>query len=178
MSTTVVNRTPHGRLASASVISFGTLALMTRTVGPEALAVTLLVGSVGVTGATWRPHAPVHRALLVGFATFALAAVVADASVLDPTRMAWSVAIAAAVGEEAFFRGLAHDMLSARLGQAATVGLTAVLFAAVHLSMYGWGAMPVDLTAGLVLGWQRVVTGSWLVPASTHLWANLLVLTS
>jgi hypothetical protein len=36
-------------------------------------------------------------------------------------------------------------------------------------------ALPIDLAAGAVLGWQRWATGSWAVPAVTHVVANLLM---
>ena len=35
-------------------------------------------------------------------------------------------------------------------------------------------AFPVDLGAGLVFGWQRWATGSWVAPAGTHAAANLV----
>jgi hypothetical protein len=35
--------------------------------------------------------------------------------------------------------------------------------------------LPLDLAAGLLLGWQRATTGSWAAPAVTHVVANLLV---
>ena len=50
-----------------------------------------------------------------------------------------------------------------------------MLFAAVHVTVYGLWVLPLDLAAGLLLGWQRQATGSWLVPAVTHAIANLLV---
>jgi membrane protease YdiL (CAAX protease family) len=53
--------------------------------------------------------------------------------------------------------------------------VTAVLFAAVHLPLYGAGALPLNLAAGVLLGWQRWATGSWTAPAATHAIANLLV---
>ena len=56
----------------------------------------------------------------------------------------------------------------------AIVGST-VLFAAVHVSIYGIWVLPLDLAAGLLLGWQRATTGSWAAPAITHVIANLLV---
>jgi len=52
---------------------------------------------------------------------------------------------------------------------------SAVLFAAVHVTVYGLWVLPLDLAAGLLLGWQRRATGSWAVPAVTHAVANLLV---
>jgi hypothetical protein len=33
----------------------------------------------------------------------------------------------------------------------------------------------VDLGAGLLLSWQRWASGTWAVPAATHVAANLLV---
>jgi hypothetical protein len=35
--------------------------------------------------------------------------------------------------------------------------------------------LPIDLAAGLVLSWQRWASGSWRVPAVTHVLANVLV---
>lgn len=50
-----------------------------------------------------------------------------------------------------------------------------MLFAVVHVTVYGAWVLPLDLAAGLVLSWQRWATGSWGVPAVTHVVANLLV---
>jgi membrane protease YdiL (CAAX protease family) len=43
------------------------------------------------------------------------------------------------------------------------------------VTVYGWWVLPIDIAAGLVLAWQRWATGSWKVPAVTHVLANLLV---
>jgi membrane protease YdiL (CAAX protease family) len=80
----------------------------------------------------------------------------------------------AAVAEEAFFRRLVYGALLAAGPVAAVVG-SAVLFAAVHVTVYGVWVLPLDLAAGLLFGWQRQATGSWAVPAATHAAANLLV---
>jgi membrane protease YdiL (CAAX protease family) len=80
----------------------------------------------------------------------------------------------AAVAEEAFFRRLVYGALVAAGPVAAVVG-SAVLFAAVHVTVYGVWVLPLDLAAGLLFGWQRQATGSWTVPAVTHAAANLLV---
>jgi hypothetical protein len=40
--------------------------------------------------------------------------------------------------------------------------------------LYGIAVLPVDLGAGLLLGWQRWATGTWTVPAVTHAAANVL----
>ena len=80
----------------------------------------------------------------------------------------------AAIGEEAFFRRLVFDTLRAGGDAIAVVG-SALLFAVVHLPVYGLWVLPIDLAAGLVLSWQRWATGRWSVPAVTHVVANLLV---
>ena len=80
----------------------------------------------------------------------------------------------AAVAEEAFFRRMVYGALLAAGPVAAVVG-SAVLFAAVHVTVYGVWVLPLDLAAGLLFGWQRQATGSWTVPAVTHATANLLV---
>jgi len=80
----------------------------------------------------------------------------------------------AAVAEEAFFRRLVYGALLAG-GPGLALGGSALLFAAVHVTVYGLWVLPLDLAAGLLFGWQRQVTGSWAVPAVTHAAANLLV---
>lgn len=80
----------------------------------------------------------------------------------------------AAVSEEAFFRRFLYGRLAA-FGAVAAVAATALLFAMVHLPPYGVAAFWVDLGAGLLLSWQRWASGTWTVPAATHLAANLLV---
>ncbi len=80
----------------------------------------------------------------------------------------------AAVAEEAFFRRLCFALLLPAGAVWAVVG-SAVLFAAVHLTTYGAWVLPLDLAAGLVFGWQRLASGSWRVPAMTHVIVNLLV---
>jgi membrane protease YdiL (CAAX protease family) len=78
------------------------------------------------------------------------------------------------VAEEAFFRRLVYGALL-RSGPAAALVGSSVLFAAVHVTVYGAWVLPLDLAAGLLLGWQRRATGSWAVPAVAHVVANLLV---
>jgi membrane protease YdiL (CAAX protease family) len=84
-------------------------------------------------------------------------------------------AIAAAVAEEAFFRRLAYGALL-RWGVPAAIAGSAFTFAIVHVVVWGWRAFPVDLAAGVLLAWQRWVTGSWTAPAITHVAANVLML--
>jgi membrane protease YdiL (CAAX protease family) len=81
----------------------------------------------------------------------------------------------AAVSEEALFRRLAYETLLFA-GPVVAVGGSALLFGLAHVTVYGWWAFPLDVAAGVVLGWQRWASGGWGVPAATHALADLLVL--
>jgi membrane protease YdiL (CAAX protease family) len=80
----------------------------------------------------------------------------------------------AAISEEAFFRRFLYGRLAA-FGAVAAVAATALLFALVHIPAYGMAAFWVDLGAGVLLSWQRWASGTWTVPAATHVAANLMV---
>ena len=79
----------------------------------------------------------------------------------------------AAVSEELFFRRLVYGGL-VRFGPAIAVGGSALLFATLHVPIYGPAVFWVDLGAGLLLSWQRWASGGWGAPAATHLVANLV----
>jgi sodium transport system permease protein len=79
----------------------------------------------------------------------------------------------AAVSEELFFRRLVYGGL-VRFGPAIAVGGSALLFAALHVPIYGPAVFWVDLGAGLLLSWQRWASGGWGAPAATHVVANLV----
>jgi membrane protease YdiL (CAAX protease family) len=79
----------------------------------------------------------------------------------------------AAVAEEAFFRKLVYGWLAPMRAEFAVAG-SALLFALVHVPIYGVAVFWVDLGAGLLFGWQRWASGRWDVPAATHVAANLL----
>ncbi len=120
-------------------------------------------------------HWAVGPAVLLGVVAFALGRVLVGG---HPPSTATGFLILtntlAAIAEEAWFRRLCFGLLAPAGAGVAIVG-SAVLFAAVHVSIYGFWVLPLDLAAGLLLGWQRSVTGSWAAPAVTHVFANLLV---
>jgi membrane protease YdiL (CAAX protease family) len=114
-------------------------------------------------------------ALALGVAAMAVATF-ASGSVI-PVRLGPQALVLnslAALCEEAFFRRFLYGRLAA-FGAVAAVAATALLFALVHLPAYGMAAFWVDLGAGLLLSWQRWASGTWTVPAATHVAANLLV---
>jgi len=118
---------------------------------------------------------PAAAVLAIGIGAFLVGRILVMGSPpASATALAVGLNTLAAVAEEAFFRRLVYGALLASGPGAALVG-SAVLFAAVHVTVYGLWVLPLDLAAGLIFGWQRQATGSWGVPAVTHVVANLLV---
>jgi membrane protease YdiL (CAAX protease family) len=115
--------------------------------------------------------------LAVGAGAFLVGRAVIEAPV-RPSWLALAVALnaLAAVAEEAFFRRYLYGLVAERHGAAVAVAVTAGAFALVHVTVWGWWVLPLDLAAGLVLSWQRAATGRWSVPAATHVLANTLAL--
>ena len=113
--------------------------------------------------------------LLVGAAAFVLGRLLGGGHAPQPLVLrVVALGSLAAVAEEVFFRHFVYDTLRPG-GELVAVAGSAVLFALVHVTVYGWWVLPIDLAAGFVLSWQRWATGSWKVPAVTHVLANLLV---
>jgi membrane protease YdiL (CAAX protease family) len=149
--------------------------------GPAPVLVTLFLVLLTVS-VGWPGTGPAHRGartvpvLALGIGAFAVGRLLAAGSPSPVTATAFILGLntLAAVAEEAFFRRLVYGALLTG-GPVLAVGGSAILFAAVHVTVYGLWVLPLDLAAGLLLGWQRHVTGSWIVPAATHSAANLLV---
>ena len=112
-------------------------------------------------------------ALAVGVGAVTTVALTGTPVPMPTTAYAVPLSVLAAVAEEALFRRVAYARL-ARFGPAVAIAGTATVFALVHLPAYGTAALPVDLGAGVLFGWQRWASGSWAVPATTHALANIL----
>ena len=136
---------------------------------------TIGLASIAVPVDRDRPRLAPGFVLLMGFAAISLSASVAGTPVPLPwTAVALPLSLLAAVAEEALFRRLAYARLE-RFGAVAAIVGSAVLFGLVHVPAYGLAAMPVDVGAGLLFGWQRWASGTWTVPAATHAFANAVV---
>jgi membrane protease YdiL (CAAX protease family) len=85
-----------------------------------------------------------------------------------------AASVVAAVAEEMFFRRLVYGWLAATWGAAVAICGSAVAFAAIHVPVYGFAVLPIDTAAGLLLGWQRWMTGGWSASGLTHVAANLI----
>jgi membrane protease YdiL (CAAX protease family) len=177
-------------LGCAAIVVVGCVLLVARLrlhvlAGGQRLAlvalifVCILVASLLAGPSGPRATAPITSTrssvvLVAGLIGVAIATVAAGPSIPLPVGAATlPLSLLAAVAEEALFRRTAFSALE-RFGATAAVVTTAVLFAVVHVPLYGLAAFPVDLGAGLLFGWQRAASGSWTVPAATHAAANLV----
>jgi membrane protease YdiL (CAAX protease family) len=82
-----------------------------------------------------------------------------------------AVVTVVATAEEVFLRGVLFDHLE-RHGTAVAIAVPALAFAALHLPLYGWGAVPLDLAVGVWLGALRSVSNSWVAPVAAHVLAD------
>ena len=78
-----------------------------------------------------------------------------------------------ALSEELLLRGALFSAVRSEHGDIVAVAATSVLFAVIHLPLYGVGAMPIDVCAGVFLGSLRVVSGGVAAPAVAHVIADL-----
>jgi membrane protease YdiL (CAAX protease family) len=147
----------------------------TRTALFAASYLTIGLASIAVPLERERPHLAPGLALLWGFGAVVVAANLSGSRVPLPwSAAALPLSLLAAVAEEALFRRLAYARLESFGAAVAIVG-SAALFGLVHVPAYGLSALPVDVGAGLLFGWQRWASGTWTVPAATHAVANAIV---
>ena len=161
------------------LIAIGCAALLLRPVGvPSAMLITVGVGVIGLLVPVPLPARRVSIArwvtvVAIGIAAFVItrARTVAVPSSVSPLDIGANAL--AAVAEEIFFRRLTFGWLL-RWGPGIAVIGSAGAFALVHTRAYGLSALPLDLAAGILFGWQRWSSGGWAAPALTHVVANLL----
>lgn len=106
----------------------------------------------------------------VAFAMHSLAALPVQP---QPFVLWAAVTCLVATGEEVMLRGAIFDRARAAAGLGAAVLLTSALFALMHVPLYGWSVVPVDLAAGLVLCGLRLLSGGIAAPAIAHAIADL-----
>jgi membrane protease YdiL (CAAX protease family) len=174
---------PDG-FGAAAILLAGIMLLLLRPLAlgrPDAVfvlgATYVLVGGLSLATPVPRPEQALLHPLLVlavGMGAFLLSGSVTGPRIPLPfAPHALVLNALAAVSEEAFFRRLLFGRL-ARHGPAAAILVTAVLFSAIHVPIYGVAVLWVDLGAGLLLSWQRWASGRWTTSAATHVLANLL----
>lgn len=121
------------------------------------------------------------RAFLIGLAGAAAiavpAVVVRGFADVHPVGqfLTWGAATTlVAVTEEAVLRGALFVSLARWRGPDVAVVGAALAFALLHVPLYGWHVVPLDLAVGLLLGALRLLTGTWLAPAVAHVGADLI----
>lgn len=160
----------------------GCVALIARPVSDAFVPITVVVAFAGAIIGLSDEHEPRRdlriwlASVVIGIGAFAIARVALGENLLPPaTTWLLVTLVIAAIAEEAFFRGFMYGVFL-RWGTAVAIAGSSVLFAAVHVRAWGWRALPVDLAAGVLLGWQRAATGSWTAPAVTHVVANIVII--
>ncbi len=135
----------------------------------------------------WRPRRPATRSIVTGLlaglgaaSALVLLAVIGRAHgpwiPLDPaaTLAPWAqVTLLVAIAEELVLRGALFDEVDGAGGRTVAVATTAVVFALLHVPLYGWQVVPLDLGVGIMLGGLRVASGGVLAPAVAHALADL-----
>ena len=140
----------------------------------------LLLGLVAYA-APARPALPPVGAIALGIAGgLVLVAVPVLIQPLRPVGLraepfaAWAVVtLVVAAAEEALLRGVLFDALSEAGGLALAVPVSTIAFALMHVPLYGWAVVPLDLGAGLVLCGLRITGRSVAAPAIAHAVADL-----
>jgi membrane protease YdiL (CAAX protease family) len=86
----------------------------------------------------------------------------------------WALVVAViASAEEVFLRGTLYDAVSEFAGIPWAIGVGAVAFSLLHVPLYGWHVLPLDVAVGVVLGMLRTSTGSIVAPTTAHVIADL-----
>jgi membrane protease YdiL (CAAX protease family) len=180
-----------GRIVRPTVILAGLAAVVgmrwAATVAGVAGGVTIgLVFGFGllvvalVTG--WRPLLGRRSSIAIGMAGGT--ALVVLALVTRSGQLPWlappaafvpwvAVTILVASAEELVLRGALFDELDGSVGTVAAVLVTSVVFALMHVPLYGWHVVPLDLGVGLWLAGLRLATGGIAAPAVAHTVADL-----
>jgi membrane protease YdiL (CAAX protease family) len=182
---------PAGRIARPALILTELAAvvglrweLTTRgAAGAVAIGAIFGVGllAVGLAGG-WRPGPERLSSLVVGVAGGAVLVVLAIVTrsaqlpwLAPPASFApWAtVTILVAGAEELVLRGALFDDLDGSMGTLGAVVVTSLVFALMHVPLYGWHVVPLDLGVGLWLAGLRLATGGIAAPAVAHSIADL-----
>jgi membrane protease YdiL (CAAX protease family) len=85
-----------------------------------------------------------------------------------------SITILVATAEELVLRGVLFAAIRRHAGIAAAIAVTSVAFALMHVPLYGWHVVPLDLGVGIWLGGLRLLGRGVAAPAVAHVLADLV----
>jgi membrane protease YdiL (CAAX protease family) len=125
---------------------------------PEALA----IGAAG-------------SAALVGLAVVAHLGTAGPSLAPAAAFLPWaSITILVATAEELVLRGVLFAAIRRHAGVTAAIAATSMVFALMHVPLYGWHVVPLDLGVGIWLGGLRVLSRGVAAPAVAHVLADLV----
>jgi membrane protease YdiL (CAAX protease family) len=148
--------------------------------GALVLGLAVLPVLAGVRGAL--APGPVRAQLVIGLAGAAVLCVVPLAVHLRTPGGAlplsqlpvWAAVVTlVAVAEEVLLRGVLWSAAEKWRGTVAALVMTTGAFGLLHVPLYGWEALPLDLAVGLLLGGLRMAAGGWGSAAVAHTVADL-----
>ena len=188
---TAIALRPCGRVVRPAVILAGLAAVVglrwaatvAGVAGGVAIGLVFGLGLLVVAFATgWRPVMERRSSIAIGAAGGAVLVILAlltrsgQLPWLAPPAafVPWvAVTILVASAEELVLRGALFDELDGSVGTLAAVLVTSVVFALMHVPLYGWHVVPLDLGVGLWLAGLRLATGGIAAPAIAHAVADL-----
>jgi membrane protease YdiL (CAAX protease family) len=182
---------PSGRIARPGFIVAGLGAVVglrweatvRGSAGAVAIGLAFGVGLLVVAlGTGWRPARERRSSFAIGAAGGGVLVVLAlltrsgQLPWLAPAAafVPWvAVTVLVATAEEVVLRGALFDEIDGRIGTLGAVLVTSVVFALMHVPLYGWHVVPLDLGVGLWLAGLRLATGGIAAPAIAHTIADL-----
>jgi membrane protease YdiL (CAAX protease family) len=157
-----------------------------RTAALDGVSEGLVFGSALVAVAAvggWTPSLPRAQALLAGVVAGGLLVAISAAPrwpVLPMTLghaapfLPWVLVTSlVATAEELVLRGSLWRWVAEGAGDVAALLLTSLLFALIHVPVYGWSVVPLDVGVGLIFGGLRLWLGGPAAPAAAHVVADL-----
>jgi membrane protease YdiL (CAAX protease family) len=146
-------------------VAFGVGLTAVALAGGERLALPRATAiGIGIAGA----------AALIGLALLAHVGRIGPPLAPATAFLPWAaVTMVVATAEEAVLRGALFEAIRHHGGVTAAVAITSVAFALLHVPLYGWHVVPLDLGVGIFLGGLRLASGGIAAPAVAHAVADL-----
>jgi membrane protease YdiL (CAAX protease family) len=91
----------------------------------------------------------------------------------EPMLLWVAITILVASSEEVLLRGVLLEGLERLIGPVSAVAVTSLLFGLMHVPLYGWTVVPVDVAAGVWLAGLRRLSGGVAAPIVAHVLADL-----
>lgn len=184
------SRRHPGREAIWLLAALGVVAVSRAALNGRAAASAFAAGTVfGIVllalamSAGWRPAWPALRGLPLGVLGGAVLVAIPRLFHLglpavigmrpEPFVLWVAVTGLVSVAEEVLLRGALFDALDRAASGMAAVVVTSLAFALMHVPLYGWQVVPLDLGVGIWFAGLRLASGGVAAPATAHLLADL-----